>query len=435
MRAQTDTILTQWLAQQCRMIPGAVQAVLLTATADEGAFDTALYYWPDQISEHSQLAPLAQAAAENRKSVLKPRNSTRQQTDEPLDGIACPLYADGRMIGVVAMEIMHRAELMQRAAVQQIQAGAQWLEILLRLGGEEAREQLLNLVDLMAAALEQERFQIAATELATLLAQRLSCSQVSLGFLHHNKVRVTALSNTQQLDPHTSLVTAIRDAMGEALDQGARILWPLPEVINALQATHFHTRLSEMRQGVPLCTIPLVKNGKAIGAMLLERPAEAPFDLDTVDQSEQIALLLAPVLETKRREERSLLAQVAEKAHHLGQRLFGRGHWQLKFAAIACVVLVALLYLADGTQRVVSDSVLEAKSSQVIAAPQQGYIAEARVRAGDRVQKGDLLVTLDNKALLMEQRKWQSQRAQLLKESQKALAGYDRAEVAILSAR
>ncbi|GAG46433.1 unnamed protein product, partial [marine sediment metagenome] len=63
------------------------------------------------------------------------------------------------------------------------------------------------------------------------------------------------------------------------------------------------------------------------------------------------------------------------------------------------------------------------------------YIAAAHVRAGDLVREGDLLATLDDQELRHEQRKWQSQLAQLLKEYRKALAGYDRAEVAILNAK
>jgi multidrug resistance efflux pump len=45
------------------------------------------------------------------------------------------------------------------------------------------------------------------------------------------------------------------------------------------------------------------------------------------------------------------------------------------------------------------------------------------------------MATLDDQELRLEQRKWQSQRAQLLKEYRKALAGFDRAEVAILHAK
>jgi multidrug resistance efflux pump len=116
-------------------------------------------------------------------------------------------------------------------------------------------------------------------------------------------------------------------------------------------------------------------------------------------------------------------------------KLFGQGHLTLKVAVALTAVLMTWLTLADGTLRISCDAVLEAGVRQVVVAPQQGYIASAHVSAGDLVCQGDLLATLDDQELRLEQRKWQSQRAQLLKEYRKALAGSDRAEVAILKAK
>ena len=78
---------------------------------------------------------------------------------------------------------------------------------------------------------------------------------------------------------------------------------------------------------------------------------------------------------------------------------------------------------------------LEAEICRSVVAPQEGYIAAAHVQAGDLVRAGDLLAKLDDQELRLEQRKWQSQRAQLFKEYRQALAGFNRAEVAILSAK
>jgi multidrug resistance efflux pump len=93
------------------------------------------------------------------------------------------------------------------------------------------------------------------------------------------------------------------------------------------------------------------------------------------------------------------------------------------------------LSLATATFNVSSRSILEAEICRSVVAPQEGYIAEAHVRAGDLVREGDLLATLDDRELKHKQRMWQSQRGQLLKEYHQALAGYDRAEVAILNTK
>jgi multidrug resistance efflux pump len=116
-------------------------------------------------------------------------------------------------------------------------------------------------------------------------------------------------------------------------------------------------------------------------------------------------------------------------------KLFGPRHLPLKVGAALCAMVLIWLSLATAPFRISSDSVLEAEIRRSVVAPQEGYIAAAHVRAGDLVQEGDLLATLDDQELRLEQRKFQSQRVQLLKEYRKALAGYDRAEVAILKAK
>ncbi len=181
--------------------------------------------------------------------------------------------------------------------------------------------------------------------------------------------------------------------------------------------------------------MPLIKNGKAIGALLLERAASNPFTAALVQQCEQIGLLLGPVLETRRRDERPLPLRILDSLQKWCVKLFGPRHLTLKVGVALGAMLLIWLSLANGTFYITSDSVLEAEICRSVVAPQQGYIAAAHVRAGDLVQKGDLLATLDDQELKLEQRKWQSQRAQLAKEYRKALAGMDRAEVAILKAK
>jgi RND family efflux transporter MFP subunit len=230
------------------------------------------------------------------------------------------------------------------------------------------------------------------------------------------------------------MIRAIRDAMGESLDQATIVVYPV-ESDDTLLVTRFHARLANAQHGAAICTLPLIKNGKPIGALLLERDADKPFTVETTVQCEQIGLLLGPVLETRRRDERPLPSKALESLQSGCAKLFGSRHLPLKVGVALSAVLLIWLSLASATFRISSDSVLEAEIRRSIVAPQQGYIAAAHVRAGDLVREGDLLATLDDQELRLEQRKWQSQRAQLLKEHRKALAGLDRAEVAILNAK
>jgi multidrug resistance efflux pump len=415
------------------MLSGSIHAVLLTGPPDEGPYNRTLF-WPDKQRDDSALSRLAQAALHTKQVVLKSRNSEVENTGEPLDAIACPLFLSGRLFGVVAIEMTNRSKSIQQSTGRQVQAGAKWLEAIIQLHGSTSKEQLVNLVDLVATGLEHEQFRVAATEVTNELAERFSCQRVSLGFLRYNRVRVEAVSHSTRIDQHSNIVRAIRDAMSESLDQGATVVYPV-ESDDTVLATRFHAQLVKAQPGTVICTLPLIKNGKAVGALLLERVVDKPFTAETVEQCEQIGLLLGPVLETRRRDERPLPSKVFESLRNGCAKLFGPRHLPLKVGVALSAVLLIWLSLASATFRISSDSVLEAKICRSVVAPQQGFISAAHVRAGDLVREGDLMATLDDQELRLEQRKWQSQRAQLLKEYRKALAGFDRAEVAILHAK
>ncbi|NOQ42432.1 MAG: HlyD family efflux transporter periplasmic adaptor subunit, partial [Desulfuromusa sp.] len=138
---------------------------------------------------------------------------------------------------------------------------------------------------------------------------------------------------------------------------------------------------------------------------------------------------------TRRRDERFIGFKIFDSCRSGLGKLFGTGHLPLKVLTGLSVVVLLWLSLTTGQFHIATDSVLETSISRVIVAPQEGHIATALVRAGDLVKEGDLLATLDDKELRLEQRKWQSQHGQLLKEYRKALAGFDRAEIAILKAK
>ena len=426
-------VLKTWLFHQCRMLSGSVHAVLLTGPPDEGPYDRTLF-WPEKRPDHSVLSGVAQAALHNKQAVIKPHNNKVEKTGEPLDALACPLFLNGRLFGVVAIEMTCRSQPMQEATVQQVQVGAKWLETMIGLHGSTAKEQLVNLVDLVAAGLEHEQFRAAATEVANELAERFSCQRVSFGFLRYNRVRVVALSGGLRIDQRSNKIRAIQDAMGESLDQGTTVVYPVASDDTVL-VTRFHAQLAKTQHGAAICTLPLIKGGKAVGALLLERAADKPFSAETVEQCEQIGLLLGPVLEIQRRDERPLPSKILDFVQSGCAKLFGPRYLPLKVGVALSAVLLIWLSIAAATFSISSNSVLEAEICRSVVAPQQGYIAAAHVRAGDLVREGDLLATLDDQELKLEQRKWQSQRAQLLKEYHKALAGYDRAEVAILNTK
>jgi multidrug resistance efflux pump len=72
---------------------------------------------------------------------------------------------------------------------------------------------------------------------------------------------------------------------------------------------------------------------------------------------------------------------------------------------------------------------------RAVVAPYEGYMAAAHVRAGESVEQGEVLAELDDRELKLERRKWESEREELTRQYNRALAGLDHAQARILRAQ
>lgn len=291
-------------------------------------------------------------------------------------------------------------------------------------------ERLPKLIELLSLILDQPHFQRAATALATQLAVETGCSRVSIGFLRGRFVTVRALSHSASHGVRTSLLRAIADVMEEAVDQDRVVVVP-----GQGQADIAHRRLMTQNRDSAICTIPLIDEQRAIGAVTFERNDGRPFDAATVELCTHIANLAGPILELKRRNDTWPVVRLVQSLGGLLRWLFGPRHTTLKLGALSLSLLTGFLALASGSWRVTADATLEGTIQRAVVAPIDGYILASEVRAGDLVQAGQVLGTLDDSELKLEQQKLTSEKARHAREYRSAMADHDRAQVAILNAR
>ncbi|HSE36058.1 MAG TPA: HlyD family efflux transporter periplasmic adaptor subunit, partial [Blastocatellia bacterium] len=285
-----------------------------------------------------------------------------------------------------------------------------------------------------ATALEAPRFTGAMSAVVTDLATRFACDRVSLGIATRRRLRVRALSHSVELNDKTDLVKAITSAMDEALDQQQSVVVPrLPH--SPGQISRAHEELSRRYGAMAICSVPLCAYGRTVGVLTFERGTDCPFDQATVRLCEAIAALISPALETKRRDDRWLFVKIWDAGGDQIGKLIGRGHLGLKLAALLIACAAGFLATATGDFRVTAKAVLEGEVQRAAVAPFQGYLDSAPVRAGDVVQAGQVLATLQDHDLKLEKLKKVSEREQLVKEYRKALAERDAPKVEILTAQ
>lgn len=297
-----------------------------------------------------------------------------------------------------------------------------------------APSRVVAALELVALALEHERFGMAATAVATELATRLGCERVSIGFERRGAMRVEAVSHSATFDGRTNLMRDVALAMDEAADQDATVVHPaIPDA--PIRITQAHEHLSAEHGAGAACSVPFASTGRIVGALTLERPSGGTFEVSDVELAEDAAALLGPILVLKRAADTRPLERAREFSRERLARLLGPGHPTFKAAVIAAGLAVVALAVAPGTYRVTADAKLEGRVQRAIVAGLDGYIAEASARAGDVVKRGQVLGRLDERDLVLERRKWAARRDELRKEHREAFAGHDRTQVNILAAR
>ncbi len=422
-----------WLAWQCRMVAGIIRGTIYLP-ADDKHIGSTISTWPGEGEGESQLIEAATRALQQGRGLIRSQQRYGPGNRRTCDLIACPLVVDNTPVAVVAVMVSTRSEPQQQAVLQLLQWGGLWMETLVRQQLAARREAGAFSLNLVAAVLGSSASQTAAMETVNRLSDHSGCERVSMGFRRGLSIRLRALSHMASFDPRTQLVRRIEAAMEEALDRNISMIYPAdpdqePAIIRA------HAELVEQQGVGAVCTVPVPGRSKAVGAITLERGADRPFNRETVDWFESLARLIGPALELKQREERSLWSKGIEALRELAARLFGPTRLRLKAVVLSAAALLTALSFIDGTHKVTAPASIEGAVRQILVAPQEGYVKEAELRAGDLVEKGQVIASLDDRKLQLEAQKWLSERNKIEKEYQEALAKRDRTQLSVLRAK
>ena len=429
--ADAKNFAANWLDIQCRSFEGVIRGAVILRTSEAAAF-APVAIWPEGIEGSPRLAAAVERALQQRQVVADGVTRAARRQDPVF--IAHPIIVDDELYGAAALEIEGRPEAAVRELVQRLGWGIGWLEALARRKTFTSKARLVTVLELIATALSHERYQAAATAVVTELATSFGCERVAIGFMKGRHIIVGALSHSAAFGKKTNLIRAIEGAMDEAADQLATVLFPARKD-GPFQVTRAHAELQQQLGAGAVCTVPLTAGGKVLGALVLELPNGAEFDARTVELCEHVALLVGPVLDVKRREDRWIGRKMFDSAATQLRHLFGPRHFALKLWVLLVALVVAFFSIVEGDYMITADASLEGKVQRAVTASLQGYIVEARARAGDIVKKGDLLATLDDRDLRLERQKLVSQGAQQESERRQAIAEGNRARAGILDAQ
>ena len=434
-----------WLALQCGMISGANAGLLMLRSlrpAGEQVF-TPVAAWPDAGRELKDLSHVAERAAQEGRSVvawargegaLVPQSPATAIVAHPIGGGTEGPYA------VVVIAVAPRGNMVDPQAVaRQLQWGAGWLEThgARAYAQQSARRVALAAagLDLVAVAGEHRHLNDCAMAVANALAQRLDCGRVSIGLVNRRRtgIKLKAVSHSATMKRSGALIDAIENAMEEALDQNATVLYPSAPAGDQ-RITIAHRQLLKETEGrSAVMSVVIAARGRPLGVITLERHRDTPFDAEAANLAEVVAALVGPLVALQRDSDRWVAGRGLDMASDGIGALIGPRRPALKLAAIGIAALALLLAFVHGEHRISAKAFTEGVVQRAAVAPFEGFIKRAPVRAGDTVHAGDVLAALDDKDLVLDRLRLQGERDKQAQKYRDALAKHDRPSMAVLA--
>ncbi|MGX9354812.1 HlyD family efflux transporter periplasmic adaptor subunit [Roseobacteraceae bacterium S113] len=437
--------LTTWLAVLTDRVAEARCGALLSADMAVGAY-VPVAVVPDPRRDMSAFGVIAE------KTLRTGRPATSRDGEGNVTLAAVPVRAPARGPGaadaggiafIIVLELVEASSEAIQAALRDMYWAAGWLAAQIANGAAETAQDALAraavALDVLSVASEHRKPAAAAMAIVNEVQTVLRADQVSIGMIVRRRasprMKLLAMSYSASFKKRSSVAEGIETAMEEAYDQATSVAFPaLPATVRAVAVAHAeHIRTS---RSAHVLSVPLFDEDGPVGAMTLERRGEdAQFSDDDLRQAEAIAGLIGPVLELKRRNTRWFGGRVVDGAVWLAGILLGPRHLSWKTLALILAALLAAGATVTAPFRIQADAVLRGDEVRAAVAPFQGFVAQANVRAGDRVAEGALLARLADADLRLEALRWRSEVDRLDSQARDAQAQYDRPQVALLEAQ
>jgi hypothetical protein len=276
------------------------------------------------------------------------------------------------------------------------------------------------------------RFVEMAMAFVNELAGQHNCERVSLGWEKRGYVRVRAISHSDKFERKMQAVNDLEMAMEEAFDQDEEIYWPPLEGETLI--TRDHERFAENQKLKNICSVPMRVDGEPVGVMTLEWAGE-PFLDEEIRLLRITADLASPRLADLHRRDRWFGARWATSTREFLAKIVGPEKTWAKILAIAGAVALGVLFFGGMNYRVEAPFLLRTENVAFLSAPYDGFISEVDAEIGDVFSKGERLLALDTRDLLLEEAAAAADLTRYLREEEKARARDELADMRIASAR
>ena len=291
---------------------------------------------------------------------------------------------------------------------------------------------LASVIDIATIVNSKERFLLACMTLVNELAYRFDCSQVSIGWLKNGYIRAVAISNRESFERQSEIISDVEAVYEETFDQGTPLAWPpLSESYCVDRAHSAYCNNYNMRQ---IVSVPLSIHGSVVAVLVLERK-NSELENGALEATRVLVEQVSPWLEMLHHKNRWFGARSATVLARSLDSLLSVEHSLVKIAVAALFVGMLYLFLGELEYTIEGSAALKTDSVGYLSAPFDGVISEVSVHEGDLVKKGDVLLKLDTKELVLKAAQSSADVTRYTRESEKNRAHEALADMKIAQSR
>lgn len=410
----TEDFLQTLVKQQCELLEAMAGIILLRPMRDQEISSIVKYVSNSNYSltpqQYKRLADVAtRAARENRPLVDTLAASQGLLSQEPdYHLLAAPLRLGGRPQGASVCVVPYDVSADRSDGLQRLELSGVRLESHLwkqqALNEAQSKIQLRETLDLVDRSFHGHTTQEMASIFANEIQRRFGCTRVSIGLVRMHSIRVVAVSGGEDVDRRSEFVEVVEAVMEECADQDTEIRYPQPEDIDPSErrVVRAHASLSEKYGPAAIASFPLRVESGLIGVVVMERRAEDPFTDASLHLLRLVAEYIGPTVWTRRLADRGILAVARDRTIELAEAAVGPQKTGAKILALLAILLLIASVAIPVRDRAVGQGRIVAEVRRQVSAPFQGQIKSVKVKPGDLVDKGDLLLQLDTTRTLFQ---------------------------------
>ncbi len=264
------------------------------------------------------------------------------------------------------------------------------------------------------------------------IALKYGASKASLGWKKGNYIKSVALSNLDTFDKKSDAITLLETAFEECADQ------QIPIILNAqkddINITRCHEKYIQSNNLKSLVSFPFIVDDEVVGVLTLENNDDVFLEQDlTLIQIcvEQMAYWLNELS----KQDKIWTLRLYDKSLQAVAWYLGANNTLLKFLGTTISIVLLCSFIFEMDYKIEAKATLETDNVANLSAPYDGFVKDVKYYSGEEVKKGETLITLDSQELLLKEIEAQADVSRFSRETEKARANRELADMNISIAR